>query len=923
MLNSLSKERIRPLVELNDRINALTKEEGSINSTRIVVVGDQSHGKSSLLEALSGVDLPRGEDIKTRVPLVMQLRESTDGTEYALISVEGQSEPPERITLDAVASKVDEVTARLAGSEKAVKDMPIELKVFRLDQDDLTLIDLPGITRIARDGQQVDGKELERLILRMSRRYCEPQESVILNVVSAMVDFSTSASLQLSQELDPTSRRTLLCVTKIDQHAEEGLAKKLKVAASQMRLRPERVFAVRNRKQQENEGQVSLLDARQRESDFLSAHDELQAGAKQCGYGLGVAALSASLVDIQIERIQETLPATYGRIAARLGELRRRSSEIGQPLGDELSCRLLAIQLIDQCVDSLARERSGRVAVVSSSAVGDGGSAAGARQASPVGETAELTVSISAIEKWRKEHKAGETVRSEAEHLPGGLQLTAVLYPKSSTEGIGGYLEAVLPARCAAVMIIVQMDLVSADGATISTKSNAQAERWTSELRQGRGWNELVASQKARELTGEVELCISAYVESVEWVDEVAAGGDNGDSVEDGGGDKLLCATLSDLDEAFTANVDRLHPERSFFSAAFAARLSAEADARRGAAGLPGAIAPEVPIGILRDLRKKLPGAITRHVSAISAAVRAKIERVVAELVDATSHPRFRRLLLQSASALLVERTASAQAECARLLEYEGAELHTSNHYYMDIVQQLRRDILAEKHPDAKAVWSERPFLQHLNFEALKKQSNREQELVDLQIKTFAYWKTLKKRLIDYVQMAARCNLSTELLNARLKPALLISTESAGKMRTLMAPDERLERERIDVAKRIQALEEAHQLLAAAPASLGLSLEELAQRSKTASSPTAERKPSPEAAPAPAPFSFAPAAAKSSFTFGVPAAASPVAAPFSFGAAPAPSALAAAKAALPPAPAPEAAPTFTYKPPAGIDSVGS
>ncbi|EOD23780.1 hypothetical protein EMIHUDRAFT_239093 [Emiliania huxleyi CCMP1516] len=88
MLNSLSKERIRPLVELNDRINALTKEEGSINSTRIVVVGDQSHGKSSLLEALSGVDLPRGEDIKTRVPLVMQLRESTDGTEYALISVD-------------------------------------------------------------------------------------------------------------------------------------------------------------------------------------------------------------------------------------------------------------------------------------------------------------------------------------------------------------------------------------------------------------------------------------------------------------------------------------------------------------------------------------------------------------------------------------------------------------------------------------------------------------------------------------------------------------------------------------------------------------------------------------------------------------------------------------------------------------------
>ena len=86
MLTALSKEHIRPLVELNDRINALTKEERTINSTRIVVVGDQSHGKSSLLEALSGVDLPRGEDIKTRVPLLMQLR-NTVGEEHALISV--------------------------------------------------------------------------------------------------------------------------------------------------------------------------------------------------------------------------------------------------------------------------------------------------------------------------------------------------------------------------------------------------------------------------------------------------------------------------------------------------------------------------------------------------------------------------------------------------------------------------------------------------------------------------------------------------------------------------------------------------------------------------------------------------------------------------------------------------------------------
>ena len=80
-----------------------------------------------------------------------------------------------------------------------------------------------GITRVAREGQGSDGKELEAMILGMCRRYCAPPETVILNVVSAMNDFSTSASLQLSQELDPEGQRTLLCVTKIDQHHEVGL----------------------------------------------------------------------------------------------------------------------------------------------------------------------------------------------------------------------------------------------------------------------------------------------------------------------------------------------------------------------------------------------------------------------------------------------------------------------------------------------------------------------------------------------------------------------------------------------------------------------------------------------------------------------------------------------------------------------------
>lgn len=117
MLAALTKTCVRPLIELNDQINKLTTHEKEINSTRIVVLGDQSHGKSSLLEALSGVDLPRGEDIKTRVPLVMKLRRCQESEkECAIISRDGV--PSVNITLQQVASMVDEFTAAIAGDGK-------------------------------------------------------------------------------------------------------------------------------------------------------------------------------------------------------------------------------------------------------------------------------------------------------------------------------------------------------------------------------------------------------------------------------------------------------------------------------------------------------------------------------------------------------------------------------------------------------------------------------------------------------------------------------------------------------------------------------------------------------------------------------------------------------------------------------------
>jgi len=160
-------------MDLNDRVNALTYQETHVNATRIVVAGDQSHGKTSLLEALSGVDLPRGEGIQTRVPLVLQLRQAQD-EEYAVIQVMvpnvlgSTTKHEERIPLNEIGNKVRAYTTLAAGNGKNIVDLPIECKIFRTNQDDLTLVDLPGITRVALEDQAGgNGKLLEDQIMNM------------------------------------------------------------------------------------------------------------------------------------------------------------------------------------------------------------------------------------------------------------------------------------------------------------------------------------------------------------------------------------------------------------------------------------------------------------------------------------------------------------------------------------------------------------------------------------------------------------------------------------------------------------------------------------------------------------------------------------------------------------------------------------
>ncbi|KAM6420938.1 interferon-induced GTP-binding protein Mx-like [Pluvialis apricaria] len=148
------EEKIRPCIDLIDSLRALGIEK-DLALPAIAVIGDQSSGKSSVLEALSGIALPRGNGIVTRCPLELKLKRIPAAQAwkgkmcYRNTSVELQD-------ASEVEKAIREAQNVVAGTKGAISAELISLEISSPDVPDLTLIDLPGIARVAVGDQPKD-----------------------------------------------------------------------------------------------------------------------------------------------------------------------------------------------------------------------------------------------------------------------------------------------------------------------------------------------------------------------------------------------------------------------------------------------------------------------------------------------------------------------------------------------------------------------------------------------------------------------------------------------------------------------------------------------------------------------------------------------------------------------------------------------
>ncbi|KAL8712424.1 MAG: hypothetical protein Q9220_003272 [cf. Caloplaca sp. 1 TL-2023] len=356
----------------------------SLDLPQIVVVGSQSSGKSSVLENIVGRDfLPRGSGIVTRRPLILQLinipSERDDKPEHDEVhiphtsaSVAGQGEWAEFNHLGgqkfrdfgAVKREIENETARIAGSNKGINRQPINLKIYSPHVLSLTLVDLPGLTKVPIGDQPTD---IERQTRNLISEYIAKPNSIILAVSPANVDIVNSEALKLARHVDPMGRRTIGVLTKIDlmDHGTNALD----ILSGRVYPLKLGFIGVVNRSQQDIQGNKSLADALSSESEFFRHNPAYRNMANRCGTQFLAKTLNTTLMS----HIRDRLPDIKARLNTLMGQTQQELASYGnnQFSGKEHRGSLI-LQLMTRFASSFISSIDGTSMEISTKDLGGG-----------------------------------------------------------------------------------------------------------------------------------------------------------------------------------------------------------------------------------------------------------------------------------------------------------------------------------------------------------------------------------------------------------------------------------------------------------------------------------------------------------------------------------------------------------------------
>ena len=314
-------KKLRKLINLIDQLRDCGVNE-YIKLPRICSLGTQSSGKSSVLESIVGLDfLPRGDGVVTRRPLELRLCHINSGEPWAIFEERKGIKFTDFIKVREI---IEALTDEVCKSNKNIIDKPIILNVYSPTCPDLTLVDLPGITRVPVGDQP---ENIEEITKNMAIRYIDDPLTIILCVIAANCDIAISDGLKLAKEIDKSGSRTLGVLTKLDI-MDSGTDARKALMNEEIELKLGYV-GVKNRSKQDLINKLSMAETSRKEKEFFKSHPvykNLPAGH------LGTDVLINKLTKIYFRIIRENLPNIIKAINERVKTAEEELTGLGQPM---------------------------------------------------------------------------------------------------------------------------------------------------------------------------------------------------------------------------------------------------------------------------------------------------------------------------------------------------------------------------------------------------------------------------------------------------------------------------------------------------------------------------------------------------------------------------------------------------------------
>uniref|UniRef100_A0A8B9PUV9 Dynamin-2 n=1 Tax=Apteryx owenii TaxID=8824 RepID=A0A8B9PUV9_APTOW len=249
----------------------------------------------------------------TRRPLVLQLVNSS--TEYGeFLHCKGKK----FTDFEEVRLEIEAETDRVTGSNKGISPVPINLRVYSPHVLNLTLVDLPGMTKVPVGDQPPD---IEFQIRDMLMQFVTKENCLILAVSPANSDLANSDALKIAKEVDPQGQRTIGVITKLDL-MDEGTDARDVLENKLLPLRRGYIGVV-NRSQKDIDGKKDIQAALAAERKFFLSHPAYRHMADRMGTPYLQKVLNQQLTN----HIRDTLPGLRNKLQSQLLSIEKEVEE--------------------------------------------------------------------------------------------------------------------------------------------------------------------------------------------------------------------------------------------------------------------------------------------------------------------------------------------------------------------------------------------------------------------------------------------------------------------------------------------------------------------------------------------------------------------------------------------------------------------